>query len=105
MGLLQFSIIKGTSDKVLKGATNIFGLTNKQTKVFCFLLNKSLTNTAFCVIIIKLRGVAQLVAREVWEHRTVGELCRVVSRTFLFTLHRHGDFVSRRSCSKTRLTT
>ena len=51
------------------------------------------------------RGVAQLVARHIWEHRTIGELCRAVWRTLPFTLHRHGAFVSQKSWSEIRLTT
>ncbi len=46
-----------------------------------------------------------LVERCVREHRTVGECYRAVFGTLPLTLHRHGDFVGRKSWSKISLAT
>ena len=63
------------------------------------------TYTKFGVKNFIIEAWLSLVERCVREHRTVGECYRAVFGTLPLTLHRHGDFVGRKSWSKISLAT
>ena len=63
------------------------------------------TSGRFLKKLNKNRGIAQLVARDIWEHRCGGAACREGFWIYVFTLHCFGVFGWRKYWSKISMTT